>query len=164
MLLSVPGTGRIVREIEVRYTAAGTAVASTAIVNSRKWKDKTSGELMEDACFIDIVAFGQTGEFLNQHFGKGDIITFEASLQQDKWEDRDGQKRSKHTLRLNNVDFSLCKKGEGGGGYTPKDPSERGAPAGGDQYSQPAAAPAQAEARPTSSIPEIDINEDEIPF
>lgn len=167
MLLVVPGTARIVREIEIRYTASGTAVASTAIVNSRKWKDKNSGELMEDACFIDVVAFGKTGEFLNQHFAKGDVLAFTGSLQQDKWEDNNGNKRSKHTLRLDNVDFPLTSKGEGnGGGHTPQAPEERGAPA--QSYGGQQAAPAQAQAQPTQSmpaqLPAIDIDEDEIPF
>lgn len=166
MLLTVPGTSRIVRDIEVRYTQSGVAVASTAIVNSRKWKDKNSGELMEEACFIDVVAFSNTAEFLNQHFKKGDIITFVGSLQQDKWEDNNGNKRSKHTLRLDNIDFGLASKGDGsGGGHTPKEPNERGTPA--QQYQAPAqqaSQPAQATAPQQQNIPDIDISEDEIPF
>jgi len=162
MLLTIPGTARIVRDMEVRYTAAGTAVVSTAIVNSRKWKDKNSGELVEEACFIDVVAFGKTGEFLNQHFAKGDVLAFVASLQQDKWEDNNGGKRSKHTLRLESVDFALTSKGDGAG-HTPREPSERGTPTTTGAGAQ-ANAPVQAQAKPENQLPEIDVNEDEIPF
>ena len=157
MLLNVPGTARIVRDIEVRYTQAGSAVASTAIVNSKKWKDKNSGELMEDACFIDVVAFGQTGDFLNQHFKKGDILSFVAEIQQDKWEDKDGNKRSKHSLKLTSVDFALSSNSDGAGGYTPKAPEERGAPVAQGQQDN-------TNQNATPTIPEIDISEDEIPF
>lgn len=162
MLLTVPGTSRIVRDIEVRYTQSGIAVASTAIVNSRKWKSKDTGELMEEACFIDVTAFGQTAEFLNQYFAKGDVLAFVGSLQQDKWEDKDGNKRSKHTLRLDSVDFPLTAKGDGtSGGYTPKDPTERGTPVNQQTNQQPTQ---QTQRAPEPQIPEIDIQDDEIPF
>ncbi len=165
MLLTIPGTSRIVRDIEVRYTASGNAVATTAIVNSRKWKNKDTDELMEEACFIDVVAFGRTGEFLNQHFKKGDVLAFVGTLQQDKWEDNDGNKRSKHTLRLDSVDFPLAAKGEGsGGGHTPKAPDERGQPAGQYQQQSTQSPVQQQAATQQATIPEIDVSEDEIPF
>ncbi len=167
MLFKINNTARIVRDIEVRYTQSGVAVASSALVKSKKWKDKNTGELMEDPCFIDFVAFGNTAEYINQYFGKGDIIEFEGELIQDKWEDNDGNKRSKHQIRVNAVDFGPCKKGEGSGGYTPKDPAERGTPAGGyndnsagnPNYNKPSSEP-----KATPQLPEIDVNEEEIPF
>lgn len=159
MSFTLNNTARIVRDIELLYTASGTAVAKTAVVRSEKFKN-TAGELMEDACFIDVVAFGKTAEFMNQYFNKGDLIEFEASLKQDNWVDRDGVKRSKHSLTLNRVSFSQCKKTEGGGGYTPKEPSERGRPVN-NNYSGAKEAVA---ANTATSIPEIDIDDDEIPF
>jgi single-strand DNA-binding protein len=168
MLLTIPGTARIVRDIELRYTQSGSAVASTSIVNSRRWKSKDGGELMEEACFIDVVAFGHTAEFLNQHFGKGDVVTFVGSLQQDKWEDHEGNKRSKHTIRLDSVDFALTSRGEGGNTHTPKAPEERGQPA--QQYQAPQQTQ-QATQRSANTqqpaqqqAPDIDVSDDEIPF
>lgn len=161
MLLSFQGTSRIVRDIEVKYTKEGNAVASTAIVNSRKWKNKNTDELMEDSCFIDVTAFGKTAEFLNQHFAKGKVLLYNATLVQDKWEDRDGNKRSKHSLILDKVAFPLTEKGEGGDNRAPSNPYERGTP-----VSQAQAQPAQQSApKPQEpQIPEIDIDSDEIPF
>lgn len=167
MLFRINDTARIVRDIEIRYTQSGSAVASTAVVKSRKWKDKGSGSLMEEACFIDVVAFGQTAEHLNRFFSKGDIVEFEGELQQDKWEDGNGNKRSKHSIKINSIDFGPCKKSENNG-YTPKDPYERGMPAVSGNQHLNAGAHATSE-QPQSntqsqlSIPEIDIN-DEIPF
>jgi len=164
MLFKINDTARLVRDIEVRYTQSGTAVASSAVVKSRKWKDKNSGELMEEACFIDIVAFGQTAEHMNQFFSKGSIIEFEGELQQDKWVDNNGNNRSKHQIRINSVDFGPCKKGEnGGGGYTPKEPNERGTPAG---YGSNNGHTQTRNETPASTphVPDIDVSEDEIPF
>ena len=84
MLFGIKETARIVRDIEVKYTQSGSAVAVSALVKSRKWKDKNSGELMEEACFIDMVAYGQTAEHINQYFKKGDLIEFWGELDATK--------------------------------------------------------------------------------
>ncbi len=161
MSFVINNTARIVRDIEIMYTAEGTAIAKTAVVRSDKFKNK-AGTLMEDACFIDIVGFGKTAEFMNQYFNKGDLIEFEGHLKQDKWEDKDGAKRSKHSITIDRAKFSQCKKSETGGG-APKEPSERGTPVTYGASTQ-AEQPAQAEQISQPQIPEIDINEDEIPF
>jgi len=163
MLFKLNDTARLVRDIEVRYTQSGVAVASSAVVKSRKWKDKNSGELMEEACFIDIVAFGQTAEHMSQFFSKGNIIEFEGELQQDKWVDNNGNSRSKHQIRINSVDFGPCKKSENGGGYTPKEPNERGKPAGYGNNNGPTKTQNEPHAS-APQVPDIDVSEDEIPF
>ena len=165
MLLGFKNTTvRLVRDIELKYSQSGTAVGSSSIVSSRKWKDKNSNELMEEVCFIDITAFGHTAEYMNQYFKKGSLITIDADLVQEKWETKDGDKRSKHSLRVQSVDFSMCGKGESGGGeYSPKEPNEYGQPvqknSGQGQQTQ-----STEQATVESQIPEIDIDEDEIPF
>jgi len=152
VLFTIHGTYRIVRDIELRYTKDGTAVATTAIVSSRKWKDKSSGELMEETSFLDIVIFGDKAEKFNEFFSKGSLVEIDGFLQHDKWTDNNGNKRSKHVLRVREFDFGPCKKSEGSSGYTPKSPNERGEP---------------VKRREEPKIPEINIDEDdgnEIPF
>ena len=158
MSFALNNTARIVRDIEILYSEKGNAIAKTAVVRSDKFKN-AAGELMEDACFIDVVAFGKTAEWMNQYLGKGDLIEFEGSLKQDNWVNKDGDKRSKHSITISRASFSQCRKSESGGGaHTPKEPSERGTPVA--SY----APEAQAAQAPAPKIPEIDIAEDEIPF
>ncbi len=175
MSFPISGTARVVRDVELKYTESGTPIAQTAIVRSDKFKNK-AGELMEDACFIDVKLWGDRAEWLNTYIQKGTLLEFEGHLKQDRWEDKDGNKRSKHFILLSRVGFSQCKKSEtgGGGGHAEKDPYERGTPVA--QYQGSGQAPAQNQATQQSaqpqqaaqpqqpSIPEIDINEDEIPF
>jgi single-strand DNA-binding protein len=164
--------GNLTRDIEVRYTQSGAAIGNTAIATTRKFKSQT-GEQKEEVLFVDITFFGRTAEVANQYLRKGSKILVDGRLKLDQWTAQDGSKRSKHSVTVESMTM-LGSKGDNEGGYN--------APSGGDTYSQPApqqnnydapaygapsqpapqAAP-QAQA-PVSSIPEIDINEDEIPF
>ena len=155
--------GNLTRDVEVRYTQGGSAIGNTAIATSRKFKSAT-GEQKEEVLFVDLTFFGRTAEIANQYLRKGSKVLVDGRLKLDQWTAQDGSKRSKHSVTVENLQM-LGSKGEneagmGGGGYN-------NAPAK-DTYSQPAptqpapqAAPQQA--APTT-IPEIDINEDEIPF
>ncbi len=155
--------GNLTRDVEVRYTQGGSAIGNTAIATSRKFKSAT-GEQKEEVLFVDLTFFGRTAEIANQYLRKGSKVLVDGRLKLDQWTAQDGSKRSKHSVTVENLQM-LGSKGEneagmGGGGYN-------NAPAQ-DTYSQPApsqptpqAAPQQA--APTT-IPEIDINEDEIPF
>ena len=153
--------GNLTRDVEVRYTQGGSAIGNTAIATSRKFKS-ASGEQKEEVLFVDLTFFGRTAEIANQYLRKGSKVLVDGRLKLDQWTAQDGSKRSKHSVTVENLQMLGSKddSGMGGGGYN-------NAPAQ-DTYSQPApsqpapqAAPQQA--APTT-IPEIDINEDEIPF
>ena len=158
--------GNLTRDIEVRYTQSGAAIGNTAIATTRKFKSQT-GEQKEEVLFVDITFFGRTAEVANQYLRKGSKILVDGRLKLDQWTAQDGSKRSKHSVTVESMTM-LGSKGdnEGAGGYN-------AAPAG-DTYAQPSQpapssyeAPTQATAPQQSqapNIPEIDINEDEIPF
>ena len=55
--------GRLVADPELRHTSTGTAVASFSLAVERDFRDKASGQKTTD--FIDVVAWRQTGEFVN---------------------------------------------------------------------------------------------------
>ena len=150
--------GNLTRDVEVRYTQGGSAIGNTAIATSRKFKSQT-GEQKEEVLFVDLTFFGRTAEIANQYLRKGSKVLVDGRLKLDQWTAQDGTKRSKHSVTVENLQMLGSKDEAQGGGYNDR-PEE-------DNYSQPAptstpqAAPQQAQ---TSNIPEIDINEDEIPF
>ena len=155
--------GNLTRDVEVRYTQGGSAIGNTAIATSRKFKS-ASGEQKEEVLFVDLTFFGRTAEIANQYLRKGSKVLVDGRLKLDQWTAQDGSKRSKHSVTVENLQM-LGSKGEneagmGGGGYN-------NAPAQ-DTYSQPAPAQPAPQAAPQqaapTNIPEIDINEDEIPF
>ena len=157
--------GNLTRDIEIRYTQSGSAIGNTGIATSRKFKSAT-GEQKEEVLFIDLTFFGRTAEIANQYLRKGSKVLVDGRLKLDQWTAQDGSKRSRHSVTVENLQM-LGGKDEaapmGGNGYSQSGSSDYNAPSN-DNYNQPAPSAPKAAPQPTSNIPEIDINEDEIPF
>ncbi len=161
--------GNLTRDIELRYSQNGSAIAKTAIATSRKFT--MNGEKKEETCFVDITFFGRSGEVANQYLRKGSKILVEGRLQFEQWVDQQsGQKRSKHSVIVETMQMLDSRGGDSQGGYS--DDNDTGNSYGGG-YDAPAAssynqAPAYSKPSPVkmpeNNLPEIDINEDEIPF
>jgi single-strand DNA-binding protein len=160
--------GNLTRDIEIRYTQGGMAVASTGIASNRKFKSAT-GEQKEEVLFIDLTFFGRTAEIANQYLRKGSKVLVDGRLKLDSWTAQDGSKRSKHSVTVENLQM-LSSRDEapmgGGSDYTQQN-SGYNNPA--SQYNTPSQdatpQPSQYQQKaPEPNIPEIDISEDEIPF
>jgi len=89
--------GNLTREIEMRSTPTGLAIANTSIACNRKFKSQ-SGESKEEVLFLDITFFGRTAEVASQYLKRGSKILVDGRLKLDQWTDQSGQKRSKHSL------------------------------------------------------------------
>ena len=183
--------GNLTRDIELRYSQSGMAIAKTAIATSRKFT--SNGEKKEEVMFIDITFFGRSGEVANQYLRKGSKILVEGRLQFDQWVDQNGGKRSKHGIAVETMQM-LDSKGDnqnsGGaqssnynapqqqqsqGGYgQPQQQQSQSYQAPQQQqqqaqYQKPSyGQPQQQKQAPQQSmpadLPSIDIDEDEIPF
>jgi single-strand DNA-binding protein len=160
--------GNLTRDIEIKYTSGGMAIATVGLASNRKFKSQT-GEQKEEVLFVDVTFFGRQAEIVNQYLRKGSRILVDGRLKLDQWTAQDGSKRSKHSITAESMTM-LDTKGTnpsdvqmGGNGYSQQGGSDYSAPAQ-NNYSQPAQSAPKAAPQPTSNIPEIDINEDEIPF
>jgi single-strand DNA-binding protein len=171
--------GNLTRDIELRYTQSGTAIASGAIATSRKFT--SSGEKKEEVCFVDLTFFGRSGEVANQYLRKGSKILVEGRLSFDQWVDQQGAKRSKHSVIVETMQM-LDSRNESANDYPSAIPEQNYAPSynmNGGGYNQPQSynapqnsgtkpmqrAPQESQRRmPENNIPVIDIDEDEIPF
>ena len=91
--------GNLTRDIEMKFSQAGMAIAKSAIATSRKFKSN-SGEPKEEVCFVDITFFGRSAEVVNQYLRKGSKILVEGRLVFEQWTDQNGQKRSKHGVTV----------------------------------------------------------------
>ncbi len=144
--------GNLTRDIELRYTGSGMAIAKTGIATNRRFRTQ-SGEQKEETCFIDITLFGRAAEVANQYLKKGSKVLIEGRLIYEQWTDQSGNKRSKHSIAVDNMQML--------GG---KDEVPMGTPAP-TSTMQPQTPPATPAAQsPKTEIPEIDIDEDDIPF
>ena len=95
--------GRIGKDIELKYLPSGNAVASFAIAIDQSYKDK-NGQKVDKTSWIDIVAF-RGAETINQFFAKGDRIGIQGELDQQTWQDQQGNKRSKIVDKCDKFDF-----------------------------------------------------------
>ena len=115
--------GNLTRDIEMRNTPTGLAIANTGIASNRKFKSQT-GESKEEVLFLDITFFGRTAEVAHQYLRKGSKILVDGRLKLDQWTDTSGQKRSKYSLVVESMkmldgrgtgeDFASTNRGEQG--------------------------------------------------
>lgn len=110
MLNHITIMGRIVRDIELRRTNSGIAVASFCVAVDRDHSGKDGGEKETD--FIDCVAWRQTGEFVSKYFSKGRMIVVSGRLQIRNWTDNEGKKRRSAEVIADNCYFGDSKPSE----------------------------------------------------
>ena len=109
MLNRIIVMGRLVRDPELRHTQAGKAVTSFTLSVDRDFKGQ-NGEREVD--FIDIVAWGNTAEFVCNYFSKGRMAVAEGRLQLRDWTDKNGNKRKNAEIQVSNIYFADSKKDE----------------------------------------------------
>ena len=97
--------GNLTKDVEVRYTKIGKAVATFTVAASNTYID-SNGETKEQTAFINCVAWGKQGELLQQH-RKGNRLFVEGRLQTRSYEAQDGQKRYVTEVVANFVGTSL---------------------------------------------------------
>lgn len=171
MLNKVILIGNTTRPVEFRYANNGSAIAKTALAVNRKWNDKMTGDKREEAMFIDIVIYGKSAEVANQYLTKGKKILVEGRLVLEQWTDQTGGKRSKHSVYVENFQMLGNDRNEAmpedDYGYDGGAQQQYAVPEK-PQYSQPAAQynqPQQQYSAPAPKpLPDIQINDDEIPF
>lgn len=106
MLNHITIMGRITKDIELRRTPAGVAVASFTLAVDRDFKGN-NGEKETD--FIDCVAWKNTAEFVEKFFGKGRMAVVSGRLQIRTWKDKDGNNRRTAEVVADNVYFGDSK-------------------------------------------------------
>lgn len=85
--------GNLTRDVEVRYTPSGTAVATFGLATNRSWSSGEGSERQEETQFHRIVAWSKLAEICGQLLFKGRKIFIEGRLQTRKFTGQDGQQR-----------------------------------------------------------------------
>ena len=95
--------GNITRDIELRYTPKGTAVADIGLAVNRV-RTGENGERIEETTFVDVTLWGRTAEVAHQYAGKGHPLFVEGRLHMDTWVDKaTGGNRSKLKVVADNI-------------------------------------------------------------
>ena len=128
--------GNITRDPVLKYLPSGTAVVEFGLAMNRTWRDQQSGETREATAFVDCKALGRPAEVINQYKKKGDALFVEGRLEYRQWEGKDGSKRNKLEVFVENFQFLGGRREDGGSGGGPG--------AGAGRPGRPAAAAASA--------------------
>lgn len=102
-------TGRLTKDIDLRYTQNNVAVASFTLAVQRKFKNQ-NGDYESD--FINCIAYKKTAELMNEYVKKGDLIGIEGRIQTRSYDDKNGKKVYVTEVIVENVEFLATKKKE----------------------------------------------------
>lgn len=137
--------GRLTRDPEVRYGQGGnqTAVARFSIAVDRRFKR----EGQPDADFFNCTAFGKQAEFVERYLHKGTKMVVIGSIQNDNYQNRDGQMVYSVRVIVDELEFAESKNASAGGsdsfgGNFGGGNNFGGNNYGGNNYSSPASRPA----------------------
>ncbi|RZU00954.1 single-stranded DNA-binding protein [Rivibacter subsaxonicus] len=153
--------GNLGRDPEVRYTPNGAAICNVTIATSRNWKDKTSGDKVEETEWHRVVFYDKLAEIAGEYLKKGRSVYVEGRLKTRKWQDKEG--KDTYTTEVIATEMQMLGSREGmgggeGGGYSR---GEGGGGGGERQQRAPAARPAPAAQKPATGFDDMD---DDIPF
>ena len=96
--------GNLNKNIDLKYLTTGVAVGESSMAINQVYK-KQDGTKVQDTCFIDIVMYGRSAEISNQYLKKGSKLCIEGKLNFQQWSDQYGNKRSKHIVSVEKVEF-----------------------------------------------------------
>jgi single-strand DNA-binding protein len=165
--------GNLGRDPEVKYTASGAAVCNVSVATTRNWKDKNSGDKVEETEWHRVVFYDRLAEIAGEFLKKGRPVYVEGRLKTRKWQDKDGKENYTTEIVAEQMQLLGGREGGGGGGggggnygggaTAPEDfnqdaPARQAAPRAAAPASRPAPAPA------AKSATGFDDMDDDIPF
>ena len=154
-------SGNLTRDPELRSTASGMPVMSMGVAVNDRRRNAQTGEWEDYANFIDCTMFGARAEALQRYLTKGTKVAIEGKLRWSQWE-RDGQKRSKIEVIVDELEFMSSRNGGGqsNGGYASSNDSYG---ANASNYSQQS-----SYSQPMNTAPTFDVSssvyDEDIPF
>lgn len=97
--------GNLTRDIDMRYTGAGTAVGTLSLATNRTYKDG-NGNKQTATTFIECTAWSKNAEILQRYTSKGHKIYIEGRLDLSTWDDKEtGKKRNKLSVIIESFQF-----------------------------------------------------------
>ena len=148
-------SGNLTRDPELRATSTGTQVLTFGVAVNDRRRNPQTGEWEDVPNFVDCVVFGNRADPLSRFLSKGSKVAIEGKLRWRQWE-KDGQKRSKLEVIVDEVEFLSPRRDAGQQGGEVRAPA---APAA----QVPSRAPQQSRP-PAQNPPTADVYDEDIPF
>lgn len=97
--------GNLTRDPEYKQLSSGQAVCRLGLACNRQFKNRQTGAMVQEVCYIDVDVWGAQAESCKQYLQKGRPVLIEGRLKYDTWEDQEGKSRSKHSVVADRVMF-----------------------------------------------------------
>ncbi|MEP7057308.1 MAG: single-stranded DNA-binding protein [Caldimonas sp.] len=149
--------GNLGRDPEVRYTPNGSAVCNIGVATTRSWKNKDSGDKVEETEWHRVVFYDRLAEIAGEYLKKGRSVYVEGRLKTRKWTDKDGAEKYTTEIIAEEMKMLGGREGMGGG-------ADEGTPSGYGERPQPASRAAPAAKSAPKSSTGFDNMDDDIPF
>lgn len=108
--------GSLGKDVELRYTNSGTAVAGFSLATTEKVK---SGDSYEDKTeWHTITMWGRLAEIAGEFLAKGKSVYIEGRLQTRKWQDKNGNDRYTTEIVAEKMQMLSPKGDKGSAGTT----------------------------------------------
>lgn len=108
MTAQVTVVGNLTAEPEIKTTKTGSSVLKVGVAVNRRWKNKQD-EWEEEVSFFDVNAWGELADNVAASLSKGSKVIITGRLEQQSWENKEGQKQSKVVLVADDIGVSLRK-------------------------------------------------------
>jgi len=100
---SITISGRLTRDVELRYLQNGTPVAKLSIAFNRNYQK--NGEWQQETGYIDIVVWSKRGEQCAEYLHKGSPVLVEGYLRTNSYVDKNEQNRKVTEIVSSKVSF-----------------------------------------------------------
>lgn len=97
--------GNLTRDPEYKQLANGQAVCRLGMASNRSFKNRQTGAMVQEVCYVDVDVWGPQAETCRQYLAKGRPVLIEGRLKLDTWQDAQGANRSKHSIAADRVVF-----------------------------------------------------------
>lgn len=98
-------TGNLTRDPELRATAGGTQMLAFGVAVNDRRKNPQTGAWEDVPNFVDCIVFGSRAEAVSRFISKGSKVAIEGKLRYSAWETKEGQRRSKLEVIVDEIDF-----------------------------------------------------------
>jgi len=128
--------GRIGQK-QLKYTGNQKPVAIFSVATAKSYKDKVSGDWVEQTEWHRLVSFNKCAEHVAEKLVPGDVVQVEGELRTRKWQDKDGIDRFTTEIIVNDFPKKLPRYYKNDGQSGKQTQSSQQPQAVGQDFSQP---------------------------
>lgn len=96
-------SGRLTRDVDLRYIPSGTPVAKLSLAFDRSYQK--DGEWQQETSYIDVIVWSKRGEQCSEYLHKGSPILVEGYLKTRSYVDKENNNRKITEIVANKISF-----------------------------------------------------------